>query len=132
MALTQDRNTPARVGDDFARQVAAATKIFAGSLVAINATGYAVPGSTSTALKADGRAEEYVDNSGGADGDARVVVRKGVFRFDNDGTVTIADIGNTAWIVDDETVADNSATSTRSEAGTIVDVDGDGVWVRIG
>lgn len=130
-ALVQDRKTPTRPGDLFSRPVAASTKIFAGSLVAINASGFLVPGSVSTTLIVQGRAEEYVDNSAGGNGDASAQVRRGVFLYDNDGTVALADVGKTAYIVDDQTVADNDGSSARSAAGVIEDVDSDGVWVRI-
>jgi len=130
-ALVQDRKTPKRDGEEFNRPVAASTKIFAGSLVAINASGYLVPGSVSTTLKVQGRAEESVDNSAGGNGDATCQVRRGVFSFANDGTVALADVGKTAYIVDDQTVADNDGSSARSAAGVIEDVDSDGVWIRI-
>jgi hypothetical protein len=134
MPLTRDRNTPRREGEDFFRQVAADAVIFMGALVALNAAGHAVPASTATGLVADGVAEEPVDNTGGAAGDLNVKVRKGIFRFANSAggdEITIAHIGDTAYIVDDETVALTDGTSTRSAAGTIVDVDSDGVWIRI-
>ncbi len=135
-ALTADRNTPelADGGKTFDRLVAASTKIHAGSLVALSATGYAVPGSTATTLKADGRAGEAVDNSAGADGAKSVAVRRGVFRFANSASadlITIANIGNNCYIVDDQTVAKTDGTSTRSVAGKIMDVDSLGVWVKI-
>ena len=130
-ALVQDRKTPKRDGEEFNHPVAASTKIFAGSLVAINASGYLVPGSVSTTLKVQGRAEEYVDNSAGANGDLTCKVRRGVFCYDNDGTVALADVTKTAYIVDDQTVADNDGSSARSAAGVIEDVDSDGVWIRI-
>lgn len=130
--LTSDRNTPRRDGDLVGRKAKGATEIFAGALVALDANGFAIPGATATGLTADGRAEEHIDNTG-ADGDETVTVRKGVFLFANDATDTVvqADIGGTAYIVDDETVANTDGTGTRSAAGTIVDVDADGVWVRI-
>lgn len=133
-ALTQDRNTPYREGGRHQDPVAATTKIFAGSLVCLDASGNAVPGSTATTLTARGRAEEQVDNLSGAAGDKTVNTSAGVFRFANHGADAIdrADIGGTAWIVDDQTVAASNGSSTRSAAGTIDDVDADGVWVRIG
>ena len=130
-ALVQDRQTPQRPGTEFNRPVAASTKIHAGSLVALNASGYLVPGSVSTTLTVQGRAEEAVDNSAGGNGDATCQVRRGTFRYENDGTVALADIGKTAYIVDDQTVADNDGSSARSAAGVIEDLDADGVWVRI-
>ena len=131
-ALTQDRNTPYREGTLYSDPVAAGAVIHAGALVVLNAARDAAPGSVATGLVARGIAQEAVDNTGGAAGDERVSVRAGIFRLANDGTVTRADIGGTAYIVDDQTVADNDATGTRSAAGPIVDVDGDGVWVAVG
>jgi hypothetical protein len=95
-ALSADRNTPVRANEDFEFDVAAGVKIYAGSLVALTATGFATPGATATTLKALGRAEEYVDNTGGAAGDVTVKVRRGLFRFVNLPADLIAaiDIGN--------------------------------------
>jgi len=132
MALTTDRNTPAREGALFQDPVAASAKIYAGGLVVLNATGYAAPGSTATGLTARGRAEEQVDNSAGADGALSVKTRSGCFRFKNDASINRTHINKTAYIVDDETVAATDGTGTRSAAGTIDDVDSDGVWVQVG
>ena len=56
-ALTQDRNTPMKDGEEIPVLVGAAKKIFAGSLVVVAATGYAEAGSTATTLT-DGEATE--------------------------------------------------------------------------
>jgi len=132
-ALTQDRNTLRRNGDQMEPPVAAATRIFAGSMVAINTGGYAVPGATSTTLKAAGVAEHRADNSAGAAGDIRVRVSKGVHQLGNSAStdaIALADIGADCYMVDDQTVAKTSGTSTRSVAGKVFDVDADGVWVK--
>lgn len=134
MALTGDRNTPERSGELMVLAVAAATTIYAGSLVVLNA-GYAEPGSEDTGLIAIGRAEEQVDNSGGDAGDKTVKVKRGVFRFANSGggdAITAANIGSACYIVDDQTVAKTSDEGARSRAGRIVDVDSAGVWVLVG
>ncbi|MFP5423415.1 MAG: hypothetical protein ACLGID_18410 [Gammaproteobacteria bacterium] len=134
MALTKDRNTVRRDGVQYSDPVAAATRIFGGSLVCLNAAGNVVPGSTSATLKARGVAQEHVDNRDGAAGDLRVESRRGVFPFANSTStdeITRADIGASAYIVDDQTVAKTSATNTRSIAGVIRDVDSNGVWVEI-
>ena len=130
-ALAADRNTPRRDGVQFEFAVATNVKIYAGAIVMKNATGYATKGATATGQKALGIAEELADNTGGADGAIKVKVRRGVFKFANDGTIAIADIGATAYIVDDQTVADNDGTGTRSALGTIRDVEADGAWVEI-
>jgi hypothetical protein len=63
-----------------------------------------------------------------------------VFRWDNstgNEAVTRAQIGDACYIVDDQTVAKTDGAAgqnpaTRSPAGTVVDLDDDGVWVRTG
>ena len=132
-ALTKGRNTPARSGDISEIDVAADTKIYQGSLVAVNASDYAVPGSTATTLIGLGRAEEEADNSGGAAGDIKVRVGRSIYRFANSADtdeITAADIGSDCYIVDDQTVALTDGTGTRSRAGKIHDVDAQGVWVK--
>lgn len=134
MVLTKDRNTKRRDGKQFNDPVAASTRIFAGSLMCLNAAGDAVPGSVSTTLKARGVAQEQVDNLSGAAGAARIESRRGVFPFANSAAgdqITRADIGANAYIVDDQTVAKTNGTNTRSVAGVIRDVDSDGVWIEI-
>jgi hypothetical protein len=132
-ALTEDRKTPRRDGDILNISVAGSTKIYAGSLVARDANGYATPGATATTLLGIGRAEAQADNSSGSDGDIVVDVRKGVFRFANSAggdEITSADIGSYCYIVDDQTVAKTDGTGTRSVTGKVFDVDPDGVWVK--
>lgn len=134
-ALTAARSTPRRDGRSFARGVAATKVIYAGSMVFLNATGFATPGAIATTLIADGVAKSTVDNSTGADGDKMVETEKGVFRFGNSTStdaITKAEIGDPCYVVDDQTVAKTNGTNTRSVAGTIVDVDGVGVWVKFG
>lgn len=130
-ALVADRNTQMKDGKLIAVPVATAKKIFAGSLVAANATGYATPGAVATTLTYLGRAEETVDNPG-ADGAKTVLVRRGeAFKFANHGAdaVTQASLGKVCYIVDDQTVALTNGTGTRSAAGIVIGVDADGVWV---
>lgn len=132
-ALAADRATANRSGKQLSLPVAAATKIFAGSIVAVNASGYATKGAVSTTLKAAGVAREQADNTAGANGDIRVAVERGTFQFANSTAgdlIALADIGSTCYIVDDQTVAKTNGTSTRSAAGVIRDVDANGVWVE--
>ena len=131
-ALTQDRNTSRRDGNQVEPPVAATTRIWGGAIVCINAAGFAVPGATATTLKAVGVAEGRADNSGGAAGDIRVRCRKGPHRFANSGStdaIALTDVGSDCYIVDDQTVAKTNGTNTRSVAGRVFDVDADGVWV---
>ncbi|MDD2769266.1 MAG: hypothetical protein PHT19_11060 [Methylococcus sp.] len=133
MALLADRNTFQRTGETVAHPVAAATKIYAGALVVLNASGLAEPGTTGLGKTAVGRAEAQVDNPGIA-GAIQVEVRRGVFKYNNFAadTITRADIGKTCYVVDDETVGKTDATGTRSPAGKVIDIDGNGCWVEIG
>lgn len=132
-ALTQGRNTPARSGDISEPPVAAATRIYIGGMVALNAAGNAVPMTTATTLKGLGRAEEDVDNSAGAAGDKRVRTGRRTYSFNNSAAadaITRADIGNDCFGVDDQTVAKTDGSGTRSKAGKVFDVDAQGVWVK--
>ncbi|SDI53608.1 hypothetical protein [Propionivibrio dicarboxylicus] len=132
-ALAADRNTHMRDNGLIPVPVAANAKIFAGSMVVANAAGYAAPGSTAATLTYLGRAESFIDNTGGADGAKIVLVRRHkAFKWANLGTdaVTQAEFGKTCYIVDDQTVAKTSDTAARSAAGKVVGVDSDGVWVE--
>lgn len=132
MALSADRNTP-RAEGDILRSPAAASLIYAGALVMRNAAGYVTKGATATGCVGVGRAEQRVDNSGGSAGDLSVNVRPGRFRFNNSASadaITIAEIGDVCFIVDDETVAKTDGSGTRSPAGFVADIDDQGVWVR--
>lgn len=132
-ALTADRNTQMKDGELVSLPVAAAKKIYAGALVAADASGYVTPGAVAATLTYLGRAEGLADNSAGANGAINVMVRrKKAFKFANlaGDLVTQADLGKVCYIADDQTVAKTSATSTRSAAGKVIAVDADGVWVE--
>lgn len=133
MALKADRNTPRREGDFLTLLVAANKKIYAGALVVVDSDGYAAPGSAATGLKAAGRAESQADNTGGEAGAVSVIVRRGVFKFENLATdaVELDDLLSNCYIVDDETVAATDGDNKRSVAGKVLGVDADGVWVEI-
>lgn len=131
MALSADRNTPARDGKEFALAPASGQVIYRGALVGLNASGELVKGAASTTLKALGRAENSTEDAGY---DGTITYRRGVFRFNNSASgdaITAADIGATCYIVDDETVAKTNGTNTRSAAGIVRAVDAAGVWVEI-
>lgn len=131
-ALTSDRNTKRRDAYSLSLPMAASATIHGGSIVCVNASGFAVPGSTSATLKAAGVASSGKRNTDAA-GTERVDVKKGVHCLSNSASadaITLADIGADCYIVDDQTVAKTSATNTRSVAGKVFDVDADGVWVE--
>lgn len=111
--------------------VKGATTIFQGSIVALDESGFAVPGSKAENLKAVGRAEETVENTG-ADGDIRVNVARGVFIYENstEGAIADADVLGPCYIEDDQTVTKTA--EGASVAGLVVGVDADGVAVEMG
>lgn len=134
-ALTKDRATPIRSGASYSFPVAAAVVCYAGAIAVLDAAGHCKPAVAATGLIAVGRFEEHMDNAAGAAGDEIVEVLPGIFRYANSGgadEITAAEIGDSCWLVDDQTVAATDAAATRSVAGTVMDVDGNGVWVRIG
>jgi hypothetical protein len=132
-AATSDRDTKARDGRDFGFPVAGATKIFAGTIVVIGATGFATKGATALNLKAIGRAKETIDNTLGANGDRTIGVERGCFRYANSAAadaIALADVGSDCYLVDDQTVAKTDGGATRSKAGKVRDVEANGVWVE--
>ena len=135
-ALSAGRNTAQRTGQLFTRPVAANVTIYPGALLALTAAGYATPGAVATTLIADGVAETDVPIVNGATaGAVTVTVRPGIHQFGNSAAadaITFAEIGDNCYIVDDQTVAKTDGGATRSIAGKIVDVDAQGVWVKIG
>ncbi len=132
-AAVADRPTRIREGDELSLDVYQAVKIFGGTMVQKNATGYAVPASATIANKTMGIAKHQSDNSSGASGDIKARVRRnivGVFANSASGDlITIADIGNDCYVVDDCTVAKTNNSNARPVAGKIMDVDSFGVHV---
>lgn len=129
MPATASILTPERSGKVVCLPLAAAVKIFQGTLVALNAAGNAVPAADTAALRVIGRAEEEVDNSDGSAGDLKINVKRGVFRFANSGTAAVDadDKGKMAFVEDDATVAETS--TNKIPAGRVIDVDSEGVWI---
>ena len=112
--------------------VKGSTTIYQGALVALDASGYAVPGSKAATLTAAGRAEETVANTG-ADGEVSIRVARGVFVFDNAtdaGKLTAAHVLKPCYIADDQTVT--ATADGASVAGLVIRVDDSGVAVEMG
>ncbi len=132
VAATENRNTPQLSPPDLrSGLMGAAQAILQGTILMRNASGHLIKGATATGSVGVGRAETPgASVSAGVD---RITFREGVFRFFNSSAgdlIATADIGAACYIVDDQTVAKTSGSSTRSPAGTIYDVDAQGVWVR--
>jgi hypothetical protein len=119
-ALTRDRATPYREGIEVEYPVAANTKIFAGSLVCVNSTGYAVPAADTSGYRFVGVAMEQVDNSDGTDGGKVVRLRRtGVFEFDA-GSITQAMVGTSMYATDDHTFDDAAGPTNDIKVGQLV------------
>ena len=134
MALSADRNTLRRLGADFVYPVAASVTCYAGGIAVLDSAGNCKPAVTATGLIAVGSFLETVTN-GAVAAAVTVRVQRGIFQFANSAdadAITKAEIGDSCYLVDDQTVAKTSGSATRSIAGLIVDVDSAGVWVRLG
>lgn len=133
--LTDVRDTPeiANGAKVIAVPVKGGTTIYQGALVALDASGYAIPGKKAESLTAVGRAEETVTNTG-ADGELVIRVARGVFVFDNTATsankITAAHVLKPCYMEDDHTVT--ALATGASVAGTVIRVDDEGVAVECG
>jgi hypothetical protein len=113
--------------------VAAGETIERGHFVICDGNGYArafaIPMVDAAAM---GRAEATADNSAGGDGDELLTVRQGVFRWDNSGAdaVTQASLGRPCYLEDSETVRATQGGDYQVAAGTVLNIDVDGVWVK--
>ncbi len=130
-AATAEINTPERPGNVTAYPVAANTTIYAGTLVALNSDGRAIPAADTAGLRVVGRAEQTVTN-GATAGAISIDVKEGIFRFANSATdaVDANDRGKACFVEDDNTVSEVGATH-RVLAGRVLDVTADGVWVDV-
>lgn len=107
--------------------VAEKTMITEATIVAINPDGYAVTASKTEGLLIAGCAQRFADNALGAAGDVKVLVRRGAFVWNNDGTIKETDILKDCYVSDATTVTITADGS--SKAGKILAVDSDGVTV---
>jgi len=113
--IIQKANITARL----AFPVKASTKIYGGSIVAIDtSTGYAVPASDAANRQVVGVAEKQADNSSGSNGDVWVTVLQGEFDMDAASIAQTA-VGSQMYVVSDHEV--DEATGTNSiKAGMLV------------
>lgn len=99
--------------------VAASTKLDGGTMVATNASGFAISPATAGATAIWGLNEKVADNSSGSNGDIQATVRSGVFYLAQDGSIAQANIGQNCYAVDDRTVSLSDNGGTRLYAGVI-------------
>jgi hypothetical protein len=125
MALTANRyNERFAAGWQLPFPVAALTTIYKGALVCLNDDGFLVPGTDAPGLRFIGVARDGCDNRDGIDGAKKViVVTQGSIIVAKDATAA-SDVGKSALITDDETVA--LSTNHSVYAGLIVSVEDPG------
>ena len=116
-ALTSDRDTVRRNGDEF--EFEAASTVYAGSMVCLNGDGKLVPASITAGLSP-------------VVGVAQRQGKGGVFAFEaaSGDAPTPAQIGATCWAADDCTVQKTTA-ENAPVAGIVFDVTDEGVWIKI-
>lgn len=119
-ALAKDRDTVRKEGEYAAYPVKAGAKIYAGGIVCVGSDGYAVAGSDTAGLKFVGVARRSVDNTAGASGALTVEVwRKGCFGLAASGSMAITNVGDSVYIVDDQTVGLAATTVNDVRCGSV-------------
>lgn len=119
---------------EFVLPLGAGVKLWGGTL-ACSSAGFLVAPTASTTIKCWGRLEDNADNTGGLAGAISAPARPGVYLWANSSAgdlIAQADVGNTCFVVDNQTVAKTNGTNTRSAAGIITAVGPEGVWVASG
>jgi len=118
--LTKDRKSIRKDGTIFSHPASATTTIYAGALVNLNATGYAVPSADDATHTFAGKADAQADNSAGSDGAIQVDGhREGVFEFNASG-MTQADVNEDAYIIDDNTVGKSITAQPLNVTGVVL------------
>lgn len=132
-AATAPFPAPRHPENEIIAGLAASTKIWAGTMVALNAAGNAIPAADTASTRVVGRAAATVDNSAGSAGDLSIVIERGAFKYNNSAAnpVTIASIGLVCYVSDDNTVAVAAGPTNDIKAGIVLRVDSDGVVVDL-
>jgi len=140
-ALTASRNTLRKGFETLVPSlnygIKGGSKVQLGGMVAIDPTGYIVPMTAATGLVPAGVVGSVpptgLDNTSGANGAISCEVRRGIFLLDA-GTagdaVTQANVGLSAFAMDDHTVS--PVGTGRTKVGVFTEIDASGqVWVQI-
>jgi hypothetical protein len=119
-----------RMGVKRAYPVAAATSLHVNA-IAVLAAGLAVGLDAATGTEKCAGVVTFPTSNPGSAGAVQVEVEAGEHKFATSDIVA-ADVGATAYFVDDHTVSNSHDTNSRPAAGKIIQVDDDGVWVELG
>lgn len=128
-AASAEVNTPYRTAVDMVL-VQGSNIVYAGTMVCVDSSGLVEHATDAASKKVVGRAEVTQDNTGSNYSATRTIrVRRGCFRWVNGDSFTDANIGDLAYVEDNQTVQKAASASQDIIAGVIIDVDSDGVWV---
>ena len=130
-ALAQDRTTRKKTPGLKAYPVKAATKIFAGSKVAVDANGWAVPAADAAGLRVVGVAYQQADNTAGANGAMMVLVDAPVIALFDATSITQAMVGQIMYVVDDHTFDDAPGVNAIKAGRLIEFVSVNSGWIEI-
>ncbi len=131
--LSEDKQIEVQDGVEKDFSVAASEKIFGGALSCVNAAGYTLEGSDTAGLIFQGIAMEQKDNSSGSNGDLDVVLRRrGLVKCVMGTAITIANVGDNVFLVDDQTVDLTANVSNNIFCGIIAGyIDTTHAWIDI-
>ena len=128
-ALTANRDTHTRTGELVSMLVETNVTIYAGAMVCENGSSRCVPASDTSGYAVIGRAESAVDTVGDTTATKYVNVRRGVFLWANGDSFTSANVGDLAYVEDDQTVQKAASATYDIVAGIVIEVVSTGVWV---
>lgn len=100
--------------------------LFAGIMLAIDATPEALEASDTAALQVIGRCPEYIDNT---DDGELVNPEMGCFKYENDGDNPVVATDKIAYVHDNQTVCASAGSTHKVVAGLVIAVESDGVWM---
>lgn len=131
--LAADKKVEYTQGQELGFPVINADIIYAGALVAVNAAGYALPGSDTAGQIFQGVAMNAQDNSAGDAGDKTVtLLRRGLFKMTLGTAITQANVGDNVFLVDDQTVDVTAQVTNKIFVGIIASyIDSTHAWVDI-
>jgi hypothetical protein len=128
-AASTEVNTPTRTAVEIVL-IQGSNIVYAGTMVCVDSSGLVEHATDAASKKVIGRAQETQDNTGSNYSATRTIkVRRGCFRWVNGDSFTDANIGDLAYVEDNQTVQKAASASQDIIAGVIIDVDSDGVWV---
>lgn len=133
MTLAADKSMEYTEGVEVPFPVINADIVYGGSHVCVNAAGYALPGSDTAGLIYVGESLEQVDNSLGSAGDKTVTVRRrGLIKMTFATAISIANVGDNVFLVDDESVDLTANVTNKIFCGIIAGyIDTTHAWVDI-